>query len=573
MAALIQTTTPFSTAARKRTFFTDVCGLSAECYAALGTSEGITMPSEIHEFKNKDWDHVASNLRCPPEQFVAAVDPDDPSEWTRQAPFLLSAMSLKKLKFASEAARYYLSIERELTIENMQWIVITAYHEAYESITDQKDTESSLSIPKLAKNNMKVTRWSETARNYFETKIGHRDAPLAYVIRDKEGVRNEDEEPLLRNKPFSEEHCSVQGELIARLSHDKTVFADDQALVYNALEESFRGTIVGPTILPYKKGKKGHAAWMATISQHAGKARWEGEIKTKELVLKTQKYKATGTYTLAKHCEVHSSSHIKMQAAALNVDYNYQVADDRTRVRWLLESIKCKDVNVLTRIAGINSDESIGGKKSNFESAVAYLTPSCPVASKKKRGHDDISTDASIPSIQIKDGKGNTGVDLRYHKHKEFHTLSQPQKDELSAWRETAAGKAAFAASRSRSNNGGLGGGRGRGRGGGTSWNAPGRGSGAGAARRKCEITATLMEMNNENIAKHNASQEGINALAAALSSGDIVLPAPADQATAGSTEAAAILVANKTASVVTTQHTDVAIALSNILRGNNGQG
>jgi hypothetical protein len=134
----------------------------------------------------------------------------------------------------------------------------------------------------------------------------------------------------------------------------------------------------------------------------------------------------------------------------LNVDYNYQLADPQTRVRWLLESIECKDVNVLTRIAGIDSDDSIGGKKSDFEAAVAYLTPSCPVASKKKRGHDEISTDASISSIQIKNGKGKTGADLRYHKHKEFHTLSQQQKDELSAWQETAAGKAALTTSQNR---------------------------------------------------------------------------------------------------------------------------
>jgi hypothetical protein len=562
MSYAVQSTTPFSTPHRKKTFFTDVCGLSTESYEALGTLEGITTPAELHDFKNKDWDQVASNLRRPPDQYAAGATAGDAGTWTRQAPYPLSAMSLKKLKSSSEAARYYRSIDRSLTIENIQWTVITAYYEAYESIEDQKVSEKTLTIPKLAKNNMKVTRWSETARNYFETKIGNSCAPLAYVIRDNETVTPEADEPLMMDKPYSEEHGSVRGELIARLSHDTTVFKDDQAAIYNALEESFRGTIVGPTILPHKKGKNGRDAWMATISQHAGKAKWEGEIKTEELILQTRKYKATGTYTLAKHCEVHRSSHIKMQAAALNVDYKYQVADERTRVRWLLESIECKDVNVLTMIAVIDSDDSVGGKKGNFESAVAYLTPSCPVAAKKKRSYDDISTDATVSSIQIKNGKGKTGVDLRYHKHKEFHTLSQPQKDELSAWRETAAGKAAFTASCNRTQGGGR---SGRGRGGGTSWNASGRGS--GAERRKREIAATLMEMNNENIAKQNASQEGINALAAALSSGARVLPPPAVPAGASAAAAAAPAV---TPSVVTDQHTSVATALSKILRGNN---
>jgi hypothetical protein len=74
------------------------------------------------------------------------------------------------------------------------------------------------------------------------------------------------------------------------------------------------------------------------------------------------------------------------------------------------------------------------------------------------------------------------------------------------------------------------------------------------------------MEMNNENIAKQNASQEGINALAAALSLGAIVLPPPAVPAGASAAAAAPAV----TPSIVTDQHTSVATALSKILRGNN---
>ena len=66
--------------------------------------------------------------------------------------------------------------------------------------------------------------------------------------------------------------------------------------------------------------------WQSSLNMLV--AKWEEEIKTEETILQTRKYKATGSYTLAKHCEVHRSSHIKTQAAAMNVGYNYPIADD-----------------------------------------------------------------------------------------------------------------------------------------------------------------------------------------------------------------------------------------------------
>ena len=87
--------------------------------------------------------------------------------------------------------------------------------------------------------------------------------------------------------------------------------------------------------------------------------------------------------------------------------------------------------------------------RNNFESAVAHLLPSCPVARKRavnpKRGAAEISAmneneqSADISAFGTKPGRGKTGVHFQYHTHKEFIKLSKEQKNELIQWRASQA--------------------------------------------------------------------------------------------------------------------------------------
>jgi len=45
---------------------------------------------------------------------------------------------------------------------------------------------------------------------------------------------------------------------------------------------------------------------------------------------------------------------------------------------------------------------------------------------------------ASVSDVNIKNGKGKTGVDLRWHKFNEYKLLNREQKDELSSWQRSA---------------------------------------------------------------------------------------------------------------------------------------
>jgi hypothetical protein len=90
----------------------------------------------------------------------------------------------------------------------------------------------------------------------------------------------------------------------------------------------------------------------------------------------------------------------------------------------------------------------------NFENLFAYLIPVCPVAAKAAK-KTKVSVDVNVVSGAaggIKSpgglgggnpspGKGESGVSLRYHTHKEFLDLTKDQRNELSEWTKANGGK------------------------------------------------------------------------------------------------------------------------------------
>ena len=49
----------------------------------------------------------------------------------------------------------------------------------------------------------------------------------------------------------------------------------------------------------------------------------------------------------------------------------------------------------------------------------------------------------SVSSLNLKKGKGSTGVDLRWHSKAKYKQLSEPQKEELRKWKKSDDGKKA----------------------------------------------------------------------------------------------------------------------------------
>jgi len=159
-----------------------------------------------------------------------------------------------------------------MTASNINYTVGRCFDLQWKSIQARKKEIEGIA-PKITRNLMKWIPANMT--DFLGTIIGVRDVPISYVGRTNVAVP--DTSDLLANKPYSEEHGSIETELIARVSHDHPLFGDDSAKVFNFLEEATRGTAVALTIAPYKRKKDGggctlrncvSACWIGRVARN-----------------------------------------------------------------------------------------------------------------------------------------------------------------------------------------------------------------------------------------------------------------------------------------------------------------
>jgi hypothetical protein len=79
--------------------------------------------------------------------------------------------------------------------------------------------------PKISKA-LPVIKWTESFRDFLSRVIGVRTTPMGYGIRETVNVPAA-APALAQNQPHSNEHESVKGELVARVSHEHALFRDD----------------------------------------------------------------------------------------------------------------------------------------------------------------------------------------------------------------------------------------------------------------------------------------------------------------------------------------------------------
>ena len=405
-------------------------GLSNRTRVAL-EAEGIEGPSDLVDFK--DLDTIYANLRKPPK----IPGPGRNGELVDQAAFVVSAKSKMRLDTALLAVKYYAETSRPLDSVSMTWATLRNFEIEHSALLERKD-DTEGPVPKLDKN-LAVPKWLESMKIHLMSVIGKRGIPLYYVVRPESGVAVAPP-PLLPDQAYSEEHGSVENELIARASHTHALWKNDNRMVFEIIERATRGNpAFSGTITSFRRNKDGRGAYMAFQSQHAGKDVWERSIQAANFFLHNGKWNGVGNIKFITHASKHRSMYIDLCEAAEHVDV--ECPNERSRVTWLLDSIDCKDADLLAAVAAIKQDEA--GKRSIFEDAVTFIIPCCPVEKKKvKRTHFNGTVAASNGlNTKLKSGIGKTGVELRFHKHDEFWKLPEDQRQEVQE--HTAAMKAA----------------------------------------------------------------------------------------------------------------------------------
>jgi hypothetical protein len=446
------------TNAQTTTFFEDAdqMALAADTRAQL-VVEGIDEVDDLAEYDKESWVVLAQNLkkptgRIPNPDHVPALAGADPADVAAanaipatipQPPFVFGAKTQKRLLVASEIVRFYLTIGRELTPGGMMWDpVLKNFELQWKALETRMKSNEDQEVPKISKS-LVIIKWTEAFDDFLHRKIGTRTIPLAYVTRATAEVPAAC--PIRANNlPHSTEHGSVEADLVARASHTHPLYRDDNSAVYYHLEEATRTTSYAASIKPFQRLKDGRSAWLALLNQYAGQDKWIAEIKRSEELLHNRHWNGQSNFSLEKFIAQHRNAFVSMTQCAEHVDH--QLPNERTRVTYLLDGIKCSDASLQAKMALVQSDDGPNGKMNDFEATASFILPACPVARKRtlsgtKRDSATIS-DVTGETAEIagtsgssKPAVGRTGVELRFYKHAEFQALSKEQVAELTAWR------------------------------------------------------------------------------------------------------------------------------------------
>jgi len=182
-------------------------------------------------------------------------------------------------------------------------------------------------------------------------------------------------------QPHSQEHGSVELELVTCTSHTHALFCDDSVTVYYKLEEATRLMQYAASIKPFQHNKDRHGAWIAIVSQFAGNDKWEAKIKQQEQLLHTRVWKGQSNFTLEVFISQHHNAFVSLQEACAK-HVQYQLRNEHSRVGFLLKAIQCSDARLQVAMASVKMDNKPNGLHNNFELMAAHLLLYDPVAKK-----------------------------------------------------------------------------------------------------------------------------------------------------------------------------------------------
>ena len=408
-------------------------GFGERTYRFMRT-EGFGTIASLYEMDDEILDTLVSNARKP-----AGTQPLNPNDANNQVrvpipAFSMSARSVARLKVAHRAVKYYVLIKRAITPEVMRWRTLKAFDDSWK-IVEEKIKEDRSTGPKVDKKTTSLRNFEDHFNEWLESNVGRLGAKLSHVVRKDDAVPAE-VEPLADGKPYSEAAGSLADEFAMRCDHEHPAFAEDNAIVFDALERALRGTTFYATLRPHSKSKDGRAAWFSVQANYLGEDKLRQEIVEVEDMLNNRQWKANGYTTLERFANMHRVGNERLKAVAERT--NYQLPDERRKVERFLEALVCSDPEVRAAVAQVKANKDMDGPLYSFDKCVEDLLPTCPIARKKRQSKASKGGNyqVNISSAELERVTGSSGVELgRYYSSKEYATLTPEQKNELRLYR------------------------------------------------------------------------------------------------------------------------------------------
>ena len=411
----------------------DVAGGNVHARRDAIRNEGLFVMDDLSEFDEEDIKVLCSSVRKPGG---TVPDPTDPNRRIPNPGYNIPAIAEKRLRLAAYGARIYKMVGRGISPESLSRDRLREFENHKRAIDEHEDSES---MPPVSKVNG-IMKALDLIPIHLRERIGTRKVSLSYVIRKDANPPNLG--PLAPNRVTSDEHDTLMDELIAVTPHDGAEYTEDNAKVYQILQEVVNGTSHESSIKQHRRGRDCRSAYLSLVQQNMGSSKWDRIIETCEsYLLRTEWNGKNVRFTLKMHISKHRDAHNELVRASQFVAY--EVPNDHTRVGRLLKSITSKDGAILSAITHIQGTTEM---RENFEETADFLLLTAPAAKEIERsyrisavltGNGGGKQKSSVP----RSGYGSTGVELRYHTRKEYDRLNQSQKRELHEWRKASNAK------------------------------------------------------------------------------------------------------------------------------------
>ena len=139
-----------------------------------------------------------------------------------------------RLIAACDLMRYYETVGRSLSVSNVRWSsVIRSFKDQWKALKSRRKDEE-VKVPKISKA-LPVMKWSEAFTDFLYRVVGIRMIPLAHVVIENVSPARS-LPPLAQDSPHSEDHGSIEEEMVEFASHNHWLFRNDSSSVYYHLE-------------------------------------------------------------------------------------------------------------------------------------------------------------------------------------------------------------------------------------------------------------------------------------------------------------------------------------------------
>ena len=309
--------------AAMRTYLRDVIGIADPVQRReVIQAEGLNTVSDFADFDKEDIETLCSSVRKPggvipnPNAGVAGQPATIPNPGHS-----IPAICEKRLILAAFTARIYKSIGRPINQTTLNRGRLKQF-EAHRLLIEEHDDPEKL--PVVSKT-MGIVKAMDMVPSNLQERLGITKVALSYVIRKDATPRPL---PAQENSASNPDSATAEGfetimdELIEFTPHSGLSYAEDNAKVFQLLQDMVGGTSFEASIKSHQRSRNGREAYLALCMHNMGSSKWDKIVEDAEnYVMKREWNGRNQRFTLRSHIAKHREAQNDMMRASQHIDF------------------------------------------------------------------------------------------------------------------------------------------------------------------------------------------------------------------------------------------------------------